>query len=158
MTDFDLSKFPTSDSPPSEVIKRETDRMLDEVLLTLKLERSVIFVKPEGLWLVASAHEVPTKDFWNIAPISLSVVQSAASGETVHLVDAGLSDKFGSQDSVILTGIRSVACAPSLDSSGQVRGLIYADNRIERGAFSPDDVGTLQELAMEMSRRLFDLS
>lgn len=153
--DPDLANFPNSDESPSEEIKRETDKMLDEVLLTLKLERAVIFLKLNGSWQVASAHEVPTHDFWNVAPLSLGVVSSASQGETVNLMDAGVSS-FASRDSVILTGIRSVVCAPYTHPSREVLALLYADNRIEKGAFSEDDVATVQELAKELGRRLFE--
>ena len=61
--ELDFSNFPTSDQPVEGPIKDETDRMLDEVLLTLKLERAVIFVKVDGAWRVSSAHEVPTNNF-----------------------------------------------------------------------------------------------
>lgn len=154
--ELDFSNFPTSDQPVEGPIKDETDRMLDEVLLTLKLERAVIFVKVDGAWRVSSAHEVPTNNFWTVAPLSLGVVQSASEGQLVHLVDAGASDQFGGRDSVILTGLRSVACTPYTSPSGEVTAILYADNRIEKGAFSPDDVATLQELASEMGRRLFE--
>lgn len=157
MSTFDKSNFPTSDLPLDADLQGETDRLLDEVLLTLKLERAVIFVKVDSAWRVASAHEVPTEDFWNLAPISLGVLESAVvGGKVVHLVDAGTSDEFGSRDSVIITGIRSVACAPFKDSEGDVRALLYADNRLEKGAFSKADVETLQELAQELGRRLYD--
>lgn len=153
MSTFDNGNFATSDLPLSDDLQAETDRLLDEVLLTLKLERALILVKVDSAWRVASAHEVPTEDFWNLAPISLGVLESAvAGGKVVHLVDAGTSDEFGSRDSVILTGIRSVACAPFQNSQGEVRALLYADNRLEKGAFSKDDVETLQELAQEMGR------
>lgn len=153
--DPDFSNFPTSDHPPSDNIVQETDKMLDEVLLTLKLERAVIFVKLEGMWRVSSSHEVPVKDFWNLAPLSLGVVHSASQGETVNLMDAGMSP-FASRDSVILTGIRSVVCAPYTHPSGEVLALLYADNRIDKGAFSAADVATFQELAGELGRRLFE--
>lgn len=152
--DMDFPDIPTSDEPPSEEISQETDKMLDEVLLTLKLERAVIFVKVDGKWHVSSAHEVPIKNFWNVAPLSLGVVYSAAQGELVNLMDAGMSE-FASRDSVILTGIRSVVCAPYKDGNGEVRALLYADNRVEKGAFRAADVATLQELANELGRRLF---
>lgn len=153
--DPDLADFPTSDESPSEEIRQETDKMLDEVLLTLKLERAVIFVKLDGSWQVSSAHEVPTHDFWNVAPLSLGVVSSAAKGETVNLMDAGVS-AFASRDSVLLTGIRSVVCAPYTHPNGEVMALLYADNRIDKGAFSGADVATVQELAKELGRRLFE--
>lgn len=156
MSNAELPNFPTSDDLASAEIREQTDKMLDEVLLTLKLERAVIFVKTAGCWSVASSHEVPTDNFWTLAPISLSVVQTAASGETIQLMDAGNSDQFGSRDSVIITGIRSVACAPYVSSEGETKVVLYADNRIEKGAFSPDDVATLEELAKELGRRLFE--
>lgn len=157
MTEPGQAEFPTSDLPPEPHIKDEAARMIDEVLLTLKLERAVIVVKSNSGWTVASAHEIPTEDFWTLAPLSLSVLESAAAtGETVHLIDAGSSDKFGNRDSVILTGIRSVACAPYRGSDGEVKALLYADNRLEKGAFKDEDVTVLEELAQEMGRRLFE--
>lgn len=152
----DIDNFPTNDTPLEESKREETDRILDELLLTLKLERAAIFVKGPDGWQVGSAHDIPTKDFWNQAPISLGVLHSAAlEGKVVHLVDAGASDEFGSRDSVILTGIRSVACAPYADGEGQVTALLYADSRLEKGAFSKQDVDTLAELAREMGSRIF---
>lgn len=152
MEDFSL---PTSEKALPTEMQAETDRMLDEVLLTLKLERAIILLKVMGAWRVGSSHEIPTQDFWNTAPISLGILESAVeTGEVVHLVDAGTSDKFGSRASVVISGIRSVACAPFLNPSGEVVALLYADNRIQQGAFSKADAETLQELANEMGRRL----
>lgn len=149
------TNFLTSDLPPDEKLTLETAKILDELLLSLKLERAVIFVKTNGAWRVASAHEVETNDFWNTAPLSLSVVQSAAlEGKSVHLVDAGSSDKFGDRMSVLLTGIRSVACAPCKSETGEVIALLYADNRIEKGAFSPEDIKAIEGLAQELGRRI----
>lgn len=156
-SDAGPSDFQTSDLPPEPIVKDESVKMLDEILLTLKLERAVIFTKSHLGWVVACSHEVPTEDFWNLAPLSLSVIQSAAlEKKTIHLVDAGASDRFGTQISVVLTGIRSVACAPYASPEGEVKALLYADNRISTGAFSPKDVETLEELAQELGRRLFE--
>lgn len=129
--------------------------MLDEVLLTLKLERAIIFVKDLIGWRIASAHEIPTKNFWSIAPISLAVVQSVVfEGEPVNIVDAGLSD-FAGRESVILTGLRSVVCVPVKNHQGETVALLYADNRLETGAFSKSDFETLIDLGEELANRLF---
>lgn len=129
--------------------------MLDEVLLTLKLERAIIFVKDLIGWRVASAHEIPTKNFWTVAPISLTVVQSVAlEGKPVNIVDAGDSD-FAGRESVILTGLRSVACVPVKNPMGETVAMLYADNRLETGAFSPADFETLIALGDELANRLF---
>ena len=155
MDQFDPANFPTSSEPVNDRLKELCDRMMDEILLTLKLERAVILVRPANHWQIATAHEVPTRDFWNLAPISLSIVQSAVEKrESLCLMDAGTSSQFGGKDSVIIAGIRSVACAPYLNQSGEARLLVYADSRIDKGAFTPDDVETLRELAIELGRRL----
>lgn len=152
MEDFQL---PTSDQPLPDKLQSASDHMLDEVLLTLKLERALTFAKIDGAWRVGSSHEVPTDDFWNMAPISLGILESAVNTkEVVLLMDAGSSDEFGARASVVLTGIRSVACAPYVGESGEVLALLYADNRIQTGAFSKDDGETLMELAAELGRRL----
>ena len=158
MDQFDPASFATSSEPANERLKGPCDRMMDEILLTLKLERAVILVRPGEKWQIASAHEVPTKDFWNLAPISLSIVQSAVEKkEPLCLMDAGTSSQFGGKDSVIIAGIRSVACAPYLNQNGEARLVVYADSRIDKGAFTPDDVETLSELAVELGRRLESL-
>lgn len=59
--------------------------------------------------------------------------------------------------SVLLTGLRSVVCVPVYprgDSSAEASAMIYADNRLAKGAFSESDVETLKELARELSERL----
>lgn len=129
--------------------------MLDEVLLTLKLERAIIFVKDLIGWRVASSHEIPTKNFWATAPISLTVVQSVAlGGEAVNIVDAGDSD-FAGRESVILTGLRSVVCVPVKNHVGETVAMLYADNRLETGAFNKHDFETMIALGDELANRLF---
>ena len=154
MSENDSPQLKTSDLTPPPHTMDLTDGMLNEILLTLKLERAVIFVKSDLGWQVSSAHEIPTDNFWNTAPISLKVVDDATRGETVHLIDAGDSD-YASRASVVITGIRSVACVPVKTPSGEVGALLYADNRIAKGAFSEEDIKTLSELATELGNRLF---
>jgi GAF domain-containing protein len=152
MEDFTL---PTSELPIPEELQAESENMLGEVLLTLKLERAITLIKIEGQWRVGASHEISTNDFWNQAPISLGILEAAVNKrEVVVLMDAGSSDEFGGRTSVVLSGLRSVACAPFIGDGGEVLALLYADNRVQTGAFSDDDGEKLQELANEMGRRL----
>lgn len=152
MEDFTL---PTSDQPLPDKLQSVSSTMLMEVLATIKLERALILAKVDGKWRVGVSHEVPTNDFWNLAPISLGILQSAVeTQDLVLLMDAGESDQFGGRTSVVLSGLRSVACAPYVGSSGEVLALIYVDNRVLTGAFSKDDAQRLQDLADELGRRL----
>ncbi len=131
-----------------------TDRFLDEVLLTLRLERALILTSDQDGWKPTSTHEIDLEDFWNQAPLSLTVLnETVETGKSVLFMDAAGADQPAST-SIILTGLRSVVCVPVFDRSQQVVALIYADNRIEKGAFSSSDLETLEELAKELSSRL----
>lgn len=147
----------TSATPPSPEIAELTDSFLAEVLLTLNLERALIFVNDEDGWKPSSSHEIPLEDFWNLAPLSFTVLENALeSRDALLFVDAAGADQLAST-SVLLTGLRSVVCVPVFPRQGSTDepiAMIYADNRIEKGAFSEADVDTLKELALELSDRL----
>ena len=152
--DLDFKKFPTSDEPVPPSAQAETNEVLEEILLSLKAERVLIFLKVEGTWRIANAHEVDTRDFWVLAPVSLGIIHMAMKGETVLLMDA-YSSGLGLRNSVILTGVRSVVCASHKSNSGEVSVVLYADNRITKGAFSEEDRSVLQNLADELGRKIF---
>lgn len=156
MTDFERREFKTSDEAVATEIAEITDAMLDEILLTLKLERAAVLLEDESGWKIASTHDLPKDGFWTIAPISLSILKDAFDKEQpLMLVDAVGNSNFKDATSVVLSGLRSVICVPIPDSWGRMRGMLYADNRLASGAFSPDDLGTLTELGKELGSRLF---
>ncbi len=147
----------TSPKPPSPKTTDLTDSFLAEVLLTLNLERALIFVNEVDGWKPSSSHEIPLEDFWKVAPLSFTVLENALEiRDALLFVDAAGAEQEVSI-SAVLTGLRSVVCVPVYprgDSSGEAIAMIYADNRIEKGAFSESDAETLKELAQELSERL----
>ncbi len=83
----------------------------------------------------------------DLAEISQGVVQKVSqTGEPLLSKDAKSDPRFSSRQSVILQGIRSVACVP-LKRSGQVMGVIYMDSRGEQRLFTWDTINYLTLMA-----------
>ena len=70
----------------------------------------------------------------------------AEKGRPVLSVDAGRDERFNEMASVEELRLRSVLCLP-IGSGGQVEGLLYMDNRLQRGAFTEDDLDLMELLA-----------
>jgi hypothetical protein len=154
---MDEFTLPTSDQPLPEKLRYVSERLLEEILIELKLERALTLVNLDGTWSVGTSHELCIDDFWNQAPISLGILEAAVDKQgVVVLMDAGQSDEFGGRTSVILSGLRSVACAPFVDDSGDALALLYVDNRVHIGAFTEEDGEKLQKFANEFGRRLIE--
>lgn len=128
---------------------------LNEVLLTLKLERAAIMICDAEGWKVACAHEIPTNNFWMAAPISQTILRnSILKKEPIFLVDAMDAPEFSSQASVVISGLRSVASVPVLDHHGEAIAVVYADHLLTKGAFGPTELETLKELSKEFGKKL----
>ena len=67
--------------------------------------------------------------------ISRTVIQSVIqSGEGVVTTDAQSDPRFAGHESVIFFALRSILCAP-LRARGRITGVMYADNRTQKGNF-----------------------
>lgn len=89
---------------------------------------------------------------------SRSIVNAALEQlEPVITTNAQGDARFQAMKSVVQHGLRSILCIP-LSMHGQVVGVLYADNRIEQGIFSNDDIplltafGTQAAIAIENAR------
>ena len=67
-------------------------------------------------------------------------------GRPVLSVDAGHDERFQSMASVEDLKLRSVLCVP-IRIEEDVEGVLYVDNRLQRGAFSEDDLDLVELLA-----------
>ena len=69
-------------------------------------------------------------------------------GRPVVLGDAAREGEFVREPYVQRRGAASILCAP-IESKGGVRGAIYLENNVARGAFTPDRIELLQLLAAQ---------
>ncbi|HEU4395600.1 MAG TPA: sigma 54-interacting transcriptional regulator [Planctomycetota bacterium] len=75
--------------------------------------------------------------------IARKVLESA---EPVVAVNAVEDERFRDIQSISVLGLRSVLCLP-FRMRDRVRGVLYIDNRLQKGVFSRDDVRMLEALA-----------
>ena len=81
--------------------------------------------------------------------ISRTVVQSVVdSGEGVVTTDAQNDPRFAGQDSVVIYNLRSILCAP-LRARGTIIGVIYVENRAQKGIFTREDLDLLNTFATQ---------
>lgn len=150
-----VSDLRVSDKPLAPRIQQIALDTLNEVLLTLKLERAAILLNDRDGWKVACAHEIPVETFWTTAPISQTILRSAiVKKEPIFLVDAVSTPEYASQASVVISGMRSVASVPVLDQYNEVMAVVYADHLVQRGAFGKAELETLKELTRELGKQL----
>jgi GAF domain-containing protein len=90
---------------------------------------------------------------------SSSIVNAALEDlEPIITTNAEGDSRFKGVRSVVQHGLRSVVCIP-LSLRGHAVGVLYADNRIEQGVFSTDDVplltafGTQAAIAIQNARQ-----
>ena len=74
--------------------------------------------------------------------------------------DAAADDRFAHGQSVVIRGLRSLACAPLLGKSGDL-GILYLENNTAIGAFTHDDLSLLCAVAAQIglaieNARFFD--
>jgi serine phosphatase RsbU (regulator of sigma subunit) len=90
--------------------------------------------------------------------ISRSVVEQVArDGQPTYTSDAQSDKSLGGRESVVVLGLRSILCVP-VQLEGKIIGVIYVDNRLQKGLFKPDDldlltaIGSSAAIAIENAR------
>ncbi len=86
----------------------------------------------------------------------------AEKGRPLLSVDAGSDERFSGMASVEDLRLRSVMCLP-IESEERVEGVLYVDNRLQRGVFSEDDLdlaelfASLAAIAIKNARLVAEL-
>jgi serine phosphatase RsbU (regulator of sigma subunit)/pSer/pThr/pTyr-binding forkhead associated (FHA) protein len=133
---------------------------LDEVLAKLLDSLFKIFIQadrgfvilrtlPDGV-LVPKAIKHRRRDMEDQVRISRTIVnQVMASQEAVLSADAANDSRFDSSQSIADLRIRSVMCAPLVDSDGNSLGVIQVDTSDQRQRFQKDDLEVLASVASQ---------
>jgi GAF domain-containing protein len=144
----------------------ELDQVLAEVMDTVihmtGAERAYLMLrdKNDGELSIRSARNWDRETMPEDDVIFSSSIVNAALEQLEPIITTNAEDdaRFESKRSVVQHGLRSVVCIP-LSLRGQAVGVLYADNRIEQGIFSNDDVplltafGTQAAIAIENARQ-----
>lgn len=125
------------------------DRVMDEVIATTRAERGFLMLRePSGALAFRVARGMDQQGI--DAPefqVSRSVVERvAANGQPTLTSDAQTDSWLGGRTSVRILGLRAILCVP-LQLKGSTIGVIYVDNRLQVGVFSPQDLELLAGMA-----------
>ena len=125
------------------------NRVMDEVIAVTSAERGFVMLRDEDGSLgfrVARGMDhnlIDDPEF----QISRGVVEEVArEGQPMLTSDALRDERWSTRHSVIGLGLRSILCVP-LKSKETISGVVYVDNRLQAGIFSPDDLDLLAAIA-----------
>ena len=134
----------------------ELDQVLAEIMDTIitmtSAERAYLMLreKDDGELTIRAARNWDRQTISDDeASFSRSVVNMALEQlEPVITTNAQGDERFQGLKSVVQHGLRSILCIP-LTLHGRVVGVLYADNRIEQGIFSADEIPLLTAFATQ---------
>lgn len=125
------------------------NRVMDEVITATRAERGFLMLREAdgGLRFRAARgldqQTIEAPEF----QVSRSVVERVAQeGKPTLTSDAQNDAWLGSRTSVRILGLRAVLCVP-LQVKGGTIGVVYVDNRLQVGIFSPQDLDLLTGIA-----------
>ncbi|MBI3928835.1 MAG: tetratricopeptide repeat protein [Armatimonadetes bacterium] len=135
-------------------------KALEEMVERLKPQRAFIAYRAgrEDKLVPICAHGLPVSSVLVTGEISLGLITGVLqTGEAVHTLDAQNHPQLSERTSVVLTGLRSVICAPIAQPSGLTVGVLYADDRVHEAAFKEGEVAWVRELGVWLGRQISDL-
>jgi len=125
------------------------DRVMDEVIAVMHAERGFVMLRePDGRLIFRAARGMDRETIDHPQfQVSRSVVERVArEGQPIHTSDAQTDDRFSMRQSVQSLGLRSILCVP-LRTKEVVTGVVYVDNRLQAGIFTPGDLELLTAIA-----------
>lgn len=121
------------------------NRVIDEVIAVLHAERGfIMLVEPDGTQTFHAARGLDQRTIDHPqSQVSQSVLRKVMQeGQSLLTNDAQSDTRFNTRQSVMMLGLRSILCVP-VKIKERVVGVVYADNRLETGIFTPADLDLL---------------
>jgi sigma-B regulation protein RsbU (phosphoserine phosphatase) len=127
-------------------------KLLDSVFkIFLQADRGFVILKtgPEGVLVPKAVKHRRTEDEDQIRVSRTIVNQVMKSQEAVLSADAASDARFDTSQSIADLRIRSMMCAPLVDSDGNSLGVIQIDTKDSRLRFQKDDLDLLASIASQ---------
>jgi signal transduction histidine kinase len=144
---YDVSSALGSSLNTEEVL----NQVMDSVIQLTGAERGFLMLTDESGELELKAARNIERQTLNQAEMQVSrtvIGDVFQSGAAVVTTDAQADDRFSSQDSVVMYGLRSILCVP-LRARGKIIGVVYVDNKVRSGLFTHEDREMLDAFATQ---------
>jgi predicted ATPase/signal transduction histidine kinase/DNA-binding NarL/FixJ family response regulator len=144
------------------VLHKLLANMMGIVIQNAGATRGYLILEKEQQWVVETAGdvnkaEVETFESTQVeskADVSADIVHYVArTAKTVLLNDAAHEGEFTTDTTISSMKAKSVLCSP-LVNQGRVSGILYLENSLTTGAFSPERVELLSLLSAQMAMAL----
>ena len=133
------------------------DLILDSAFKQLKPEEGAVFLKtPEGDLVRAAMKSTLDHESTNLVSSTLEH-EVVDKGQAALVLDADTDERFGSAQSILSTGVRSLVAAPLTHPDGCL-GMIALNSRLHRRQFGEEDLELLASLASVAAMRIRNLS
>ncbi len=130
-----------------DVLPRALDSLFQ---IFLQADRAFVILRDEEGNLIPKAERFRRPDRDESVRISRTVINEVMNAkEAVLSADAGSDQRFQMSESLVDFRIRSVMCAPLLDSEDRVLGVIQVDTLDQRSRFRDDDLEVLVGVAAQ---------
>jgi len=130
-------------------LDRVLNTVLDECITSTHAERGFLLLSGPGEkfgFRAARGMDQTTIDQPEFQ-VSRGVVQRVLEEGTPLLAsNAQVDDRLRGRQSIMALGLRSILCVP-LQHKGETLGVVYVDNRLQSGIFTPDDLDLLRAIA-----------
>lgn len=133
--------------------RRTLQSVMNSVIRLTEAERGMILVYDESDELKIEIKSSSTDEPFTDADVEFSysiVEQALQRRRPILTTNAQIDPRFRRSESIIAHGMRSILCAPLLDSE-RVLGVIYLDNRAQAGVFTQEDLKLLSRFAHRAS-------
>lgn len=124
----------------------------------VEAQHGYLLWEENGQWLVI-AHVEIDEDPEVMQPTRLETMETVPTGivhhvastkESLVLNDVAHEGRFGNDPTIQKNHSKSILCAPSL-FEGKVNGVVYLENKLEIGAFTPDRVKIINLLTSQIA-------
>jgi serine phosphatase RsbU (regulator of sigma subunit) len=130
-------------------LDRVLNNVMDEVIAATRAERGFLVLREaDGRLVFRAARGLDQQTIEDPAfQVSRGVVERVAREGRPQLTSDAQSDQWlSARQSVVILGLRSILCVP-LQFKGDMIGVVYVDNRLQVGLFTPDDLELLTAIA-----------
>jgi signal transduction histidine kinase len=133
-------------------LKQVLEEVMDTVIMLTSAERAYIMLRdPDtGEMFIESARNWERESISEEEVVFSRQVVSLAieRGESITTANAADDERFEGAESIISHNLRSILCVP-LHYHGEITGVLYADNPIQRGIFRPDSLPIMEAFAQQ---------
>lgn len=162
-SDFDLtSVLKASQVIAGEIIlERLLEKLMNTVIENAGAQKGFLLLEKEGKWVIEAEGDIDSNNLTILQSIPIDTIKKttqqpilssaiinyvAHTKENVVLTNAACEGQFTQTPYIRITKPKSILCTPLLNQ-GKISGIIYLENNLTTGAFTPERVEILKILS-----------